>query len=211
MNKYIAFLVTALLAFQVIFSLFTLIYRLPRYEQFDYANFFPEIISEKINHKSIVLTEAGRYGYFLKNNYLYDIVGLNTAFTAKNASSYTYIKSINPDLIFFHTSVTLNDANFKPCDGDNFCEIQYDIIEKNFSNSTKQLIYKDDLSSLSRTHAAAISSLQFLKQHSEKYNIFIVNYLNRYVHMIAIKNDLNDINANDIKLGLDKAFKNIDS
>ena len=210
MNKYVAFLETALLTFQVIFSLFTLNYRLPRYQQFDYANFFPEIISEKINQKSIVLTEAGRYGYFLKNNYLYDIVGLNTAFTAKNASSYSYIKSIDPDLIFIHTSITLN-ANFKPCNGDNSCEIQYDIIEKNFTNLTKQLIHENNLSSLSRTHAASISSLQFLKQHSEKYNIFIVNYLNKYVHLIAIKNDLNDINANDIKLGLDMAFKNKDT
>ena len=173
----------------------------------DYFNYFPQLLSEQVKGKKIALTEAGRFGYFLRNNLLYDLVGLNTLHTSKNSSSKEYLQSIDPDIIFFHSHVTVDKDSFNPCGGIDFCSVNYESISKSFTSETNQLLLKDDLSNLSRIKAAPISSFQFLQDNKDKYEIIVVSYLGDYVHFYAVKKNLKQIFLEKIKLKLKMAFE----
>jgi hypothetical protein len=60
-----------------------------------------------LNHGTMALTEAGRLAYWSTTN-VYDMIGLNTPYTAKHPPSLAYLDTLDPDIVMFHAAGTID-------------------------------------------------------------------------------------------------------
>lgn len=73
----------------------------------DYINYLPFLLRPAVpSDACIALTEAGRLAHWLDGTKV-DLVGLNTPHTAVHKVDPTYLEDLSPDLLFVHTSGTL--------------------------------------------------------------------------------------------------------
>ena len=147
----------------------------------NYINFFPYHLKDHVGpDASIALTEAGRMAYWLPGQ-KHDLVGLNTAYTAKYGADPEYIDSLDPDFIFFHTAGVIEI----PCDDRDFCELPFATFQKIVEDAR----LKDFSETPNRVGRAALATLTFLTSRPDEYRIFVTRYASRFVHLHALKHE----------------------
>jgi hypothetical protein len=149
----------------------------------DYINFFPYHLAPFVSSDTVLaLTEAGRFAYWLPGK-KYDLVGLNTARTAIEGASKTYLENLKPDLIFFHQDNTLPSIT---CTNDRpYCEIDTSLF--------REIVVADDtllnLASANRVRLAPAAIAEYLTTTAVRYQIFAVRYNSGYTHLYALRED----------------------
>ena len=144
----------------------------------------------------IALTEAGILPYFTSAQVV-DMVGLNNAETALRPRDVSYVRGLNPDMIFFHHAGTLeNDALVGQTDNSSrVLEISPATLRRALRPSLRGLIqrrvetYAD--SGLRTTEYAAVLLTQFLIDAAEDYEILSVDFKGNqdFVHVYGLKRD----------------------
>lgn len=159
---------------------------------FNYINEFPLILNnhiKKFDKLTMVLTEAGRLAYWNQSNNIaiYDLVGLNSEYPAKNTINKEYIENLNPDILMYHHAGQLNISKFEN-NNKNVLKIQ--------SNELKNKVEYSDNSNLSKVINASISATKFLQKNYSEYDILLVDYTENqtFSHVYALKKDLNITN-----------------
>ncbi len=165
----------------------------------DYINFFPYLLAEKTpKNFKVVLTEAGRFAYWLPGE-KYDLVGLNTATTAVQGASPQYISTITPDLIFFHHAGTM--ADFACVNAMNYCHVSgeqfLEIIDK---AGTLSFLGSDD-----RVTQAAAAAAAYISKHVNDFHLIFVRYGNSYSHVYALRR-FGAVTLDDFTSSLDASF-----
>ncbi|WNK21223.1 hypothetical protein P1P91_05990 [Halomonas piscis] len=126
---------------------------------------------------TIALTEAGRFAYWAQGK-KYDLVGLNTAHTARHKVSPGYLQRLDPDLIFTHTA---GMAHY-----DSMC--QQDICEltpaRALAGKRHGAHWQDVNYGVSR---APLAVLAHLEQHPDAYRVFAVRYYAGHDHLYLVK------------------------
>lgn len=133
----------------------------------DYINYFPYLLREDISSDTkIALTEAGRFAYWLDGE-KFDLVGLNTAETAKLGASPEYLETLAPDLVFFHVAGTLK---YTCEDSKMWCEVQ----GPELVNLLEQRKPRDYFKTKNRVRRAPLAAYQFFSDNAGDYRIFFV-------------------------------------
>ena len=144
----------------------------------DYINYFPIHLRDSVpQDATTALTEAGRLAYWLPGTFI-DLVGLNTAYTARNGANAEYIASLQPDMIFGHLADT---ARF-PCEA-NVCRVSTEAFLNRTKNSSKLSFINN------RVVQAPLAIFEFLEQNLETYDILAVRYGAAHHHIFAIAKD----------------------
>ena len=112
----------------------------------------------------------------------YDLVGLCTAETAINGASTSFIRSIEPDVIFLHTGkkTALHDCGQK-----DFCEVSNPRF-KEIIRTTDVTAYK---SIQNRVTRAPLAAFDYLRTTPFSYRIFFVKYKDSFKHFYAVRED----------------------
>jgi len=156
--------------------------------RFNYINQVPLAINANLpDGATIALTEAGRMAYWNQsgNHEIIDLVGLNSEFPAKNTISIKYLEKLSPEMMMYHQAGRLNTKWLKDYNEEVVCLTD---IDKKFLINKK--IYTDiERASMSKVDNASIVATQYLQQHFDEYDIFIVDYTEHksYSHVYAFK------------------------
>lgn len=143
-----------------------------------YINYFPALLAPYVPDDAIIaLTEAGRLAYWAPGR-TYDVVGLNTAQTARHGPSVAYLHQLQPDLLFAHTAGTLDPSG---CGGPVVCRLSIDEL----------LARRTELASTgspSRVVQAPIVMVQYLSE-ADGHDVLLVRYggVEGYYHLYAVK------------------------
>ena len=164
-----------------------------------YINYFPSVLAPDVpENATIALTEAGRFAYWLPGD-TYDLVGLNTAATAKEGPSVDFLTDLEPDLIFVHTAGTLDGAG---CGGPVICALDVDSLLERRTELFRS-------SSPSRVVQAPISAVAFLDE-ARAYDVFLVQYPasrpDGFAHLYAVKRG-GRIDPSDFRRALEQSFE----
>lgn len=144
-----------------------------------YINYLPYHLAPTLTQETkIILTEAGRFAYWAPGE-KYDLVGLNTDYTALNGPSQTYIESLDPDIVFIHLAGLIQHD----CGNANFCTLSRSAL----SNKTKAA-QRLDRQYQDRVRQSAVASLSFLQASPTDYEFVFVRYGN-FDHFYALKRD----------------------
>lgn len=133
----------------------------------DYINYFPYLMRENIpSDTRLALTEAGRFAYWLDGE-KFDLVGLNTAETAKLGASPEYLESLTPDVVFFHVAGTLKYtcANSKM-----WCEVQGAELQELLAQRKP----RDYSKTANRVRRAPLAVYEFFENNLSDYRVFFV-------------------------------------
>ena len=145
-----------------------------------YINVFPYILQNNMSGDlNIVVTEAGRFPYWLEGNYT-DVIGLNSYQFAKELGSIESIREIGPDMIFYHQAGTVNFSHMDiPNNDSNFASVD----PSKLYESTEPKNWYDIENPVRRM---PIVLTEFLHE-SQKYEVFAASYGGRYNHIYAIR------------------------
>ena len=148
---------------------------LPAYDD-TFAYFLNPVVPAEAR---IALTEAGNFAYWLQRETV-DLVGLNTAHTAREGASPAYIADYDPDLVFWH----LGKLPKPSCpDGQGFCTLSQDNFEQQFL--TEDIPSYDSVQN--RVARATLAIHAFLGEHPASYDLYVVRQNGRFQHMYARK------------------------
>ena len=75
----------------------------------DYLDSTAVALGPELDESTLVLTEAGRVPYWTRARVI-DVVGLNDPRSAKHPPDRSYIASLRPDVIMYHSAGTLDEA-----------------------------------------------------------------------------------------------------
>lgn len=153
----------------------------------DYINFFPYLVRADVPKSArLAITEAGRFAYWL-NGEKYDLVGLNTAETARSGASPEYLEGLDPDIVFFHVANTLN---YTCQNSTTYCEMSGVRFVKLLSEQSPQHYANVQ----DRVRRAPLAAYAFLEDSIDEYRIFFVQETidgrrRDFRHVYAIKID----------------------
>ena len=144
-----------------------------------YINYLPYHLADALTQDNkIILTEAGRFAYWVPGE-KYDLVGLNTDYTALNGPSQAYIERLDADIIFIHLAGLINHD----CGDVNFCTVsRATLSEKIVAAQVLDTKYQD------RVGQSAAAALSFLQSSSIDYEFIFVRY-GAFDHFYALKRD----------------------
>lgn len=161
-----------------------------------YINYFPYYLDKKADEDIVIaLTEAGRFAYWMSGS-KYDLVGLNTTYTAIEKASPDYLEKINPDLIFIHTAGTADTSSF--CK-ENFCKISMDQLSQSVTTTESW----DDIND--GVGRAPLVFYDYIYSTDVDYQLYTVKYGGSYGHLYAVKKD-SSLLLTDFESELSKSF-----
>lgn len=156
--------------------------------EFNYINEFPlqlkNILDEHLDKElTLVLTEAGRLAYWNQRNNIkiFDLVGLNTAYPAKNDIDTSYIKSLNPSIIMYEHATFIDSKRLKS--NENLIVLENNnILERSITFDKKA----------SKVSLAAEVATNYLHNNFDEYDVILVDFVEnkKFSHVYAIKKDL---------------------
>ncbi|WP_432448973.1 hypothetical protein [Aliiroseovarius marinus] len=167
----------------------------------DYINSFPYHLRSAVPATArIALTEAGRLAYWLEGE-TYDLVGLNTAETAKNGATAGYISARDPDLIFWHVAGTITPG----CPNDlDHCRL-----------SGSDLISTVEAADLPPVHEifdrvarAPVAVYDHIRQNPNRYDLVAARYGAGWSHLYAIKRG-GQIDLGAFEAALSRSFEQV--
>lgn len=161
-----------------------------------YINFFPFHARSLLQEDTVIaLTEAGRAAYWMPGK-KYDLVGLNTAYTAKYGADPQYIESLNPDIIFLHVAGTIKYE----CNNSDFCAVS----SEQFIDLIEKSDYRNYRNRKDRVTRAPLATYSYLADHINDYVYIFVRYKD-FSHLWAIKRSA-DIKIEDFYAALSLSF-----
>lgn len=167
--------------------------------QGQYIDVFPYLLGRHLDENStIVLTEAGRLAYWMPGR-KFDLVGLNTAYTAINGATVDYLRESDPDLIMVHQAGTLSSIN---CEANlDFCRVD----EADFVRAFEAGSAVRSMELENRVRRAPAVTAQFLIENFEAFTVYAVKYGNAYSHIYAVRQE-GSLQAGDFEQALSQSF-----
>ncbi len=143
----------------------------------------------------VVLTEAGILPYWSRAHFV-DVVGLNTVETALRPASMSYLKDLDPDMVFFHhagllDATVLTGSEARPT---KIVRISPDTLWNAVPAAEQELVQRGVQTyaetGMRTTGYAALSLAQFLSESSE-YEILTVDFNDNgaYSHIYGLKTE----------------------
>lgn len=175
------------------------------FSTFSYINEFPQVLNKRLQDRkrdniAIALTEAGRIAYWNQSNNtkIYDLVGLNSEYSAMNTIDLNYINLLSPDVLMYHQASELKI--------DDFVNMSSRVLDLNASQLESKNNYKNR-EAISKVSNASVAATKFLQKYGDAYNIMLVDYDEdkSFSHVYAFKKNLNI--SDTIKEDLLKIFK----
>lgn len=159
--------------------------------KFNYINQIPLVISSNLpEHSTIALTEAGRLAYWNQagKHKIIDLVGLNSVYPAKNTISYQYLEQLAPDMIMYDHAGQINQLLFEK----NASNIILMTDDKRNIFTNRKAYTDSERALLPKVTNASIVTTQFLQNHFDAYDIYLVDYKGnkRFSHIYAFKKEL---------------------
>jgi hypothetical protein len=130
----------------------------------------------------LAVTEAGRIPYFVRGKIL-DLVGLNTAETARTPPTRALLESFHPDLVMIHPAGTI-DEHLLGTDAD---LIPLEPPLGRLLLPWVQALRRDALPAyrelrLENIRVAPPATIQFLDAHPGEFDLFAARFEGRFVH-----------------------------
>ncbi len=161
-----------------------------------YINYLPFHLTQSMGpNTKVALTEAGRIAYWT-NGKKFDLIGLNSVYPAINGLDLDYLHRLLPDLVFIHTAQTLMPWSDR---AGPYFSVSVDEIRQKTANP------RDWLGESDPVNRAPLVVYEFLAQHESDYDIVMVRYYDRYVHLHAVRKN-GDITFDDFIAALDESF-----
>lgn len=146
----------------------------------DYLNFFPYLARDRLFDAETVMavTEAGRAPYWVAGR-KYDLVGLNTAYTAINGADPVFLERIDPDIILLHVVDTLS----LDCRAERYCLLGRDA----FMAAVAAAALERHDRARDRFRRALLATYEFLAVQGDGYDLVLVRYGAERLHLYAVK------------------------
>lgn len=161
----------------------------------DYMDSFAIRLGRVLDDQTLVLTEAGRMAYW-NTATVHDMVGLNTAYTARQPPSVAYVEGLAPDIVMFHVAGTLRPRRLILLHGDSFREDRVLHVDPSSLYRAVQPSYRDLLSddpvdyrdALKATKIAPVVLAHYLSQRDD-FDVFAVRYGGHFHHIFGVRKD----------------------
>ena len=158
----------------------------------DYMDVFAVRLGRVLDEQSMVLTEAGRMAYWTTAT-VHDMVGLNTAHTAKQPPTLAYIEGLEPDIVMFHAAGTLDFPRMVLLSGDRKQSHVLHIDPKSLRKAVKGVfrsVFEQDLTEYQvgqySTKIAPVVLGRYLSLQDD-FDVFAIRYGDTFNHLFGIR------------------------
>jgi hypothetical protein len=157
-------------------------------------SFAPAVGKLLPSERTVALTEAGRFPYWGTFRAI-DLVGLNTAETAKEGASVPFLEKVAPDIIFFHDAELMALPQELKEQGEVEGVVRVPAFERSFvirsmRGAVERLQKRELLSSFPRVELATLASVAYLLEHPDEYDLYGVRYQGRIAHYYGVRRSL---------------------